>query len=646
MLDIGERLSTYEPLWENWYKDSYIGGGNFGKVYKLKQNFFGETRYSAVKIIPIMLEQELNSVGEGRSEFIESKKAGMVQEIKNMYKLKGQSNLVQCMAHSIKDILDDDGNVIGFDVLIQMEFYTSLSRFMKENGFLSAEQVEKLSLDIASGLRSMHDINMLHRDIKIDNIYVDRENNFLLGDFGISKQEAISSYSTLAGTQPFIAPEVWKVQHTNRRYTRTADIYSYGITLYYLLNENMLPMVTANSTQNDIDNAVFDRLNGKPFAPPKNGTDRIKSIVMKCCAYAPEERFQSMDEVLNALKDKSYTAPEILTPTPHTASREAYATMYAGNNSPNNGMYNSYQQPQHQYIQSPPSSYANPYIYPTNQPESSPVAQPKGNNKAMILLAIIVVVLLSVLIVLVLFFLLRNDGDNESKSSEAAESNTVLETVVSDESEILTEPEITTAPPETTTTEPTTTTPTETTTTTTTTAAPTDAEIYGYDEFDTTLVVRVDEADTLPLRSQPNKETSDILTRISDGTTVHVLGYKDTGSEIWFRVEYDSIKGWCRGGMLQPNNLGMLFDSIYDKPGLEKWKAKFQLQTPSSTSYYGSASFKGTLYFLPDLSSGVQKRFKSYTTVDVYSKQGDWYYVEFYSDGYYFGWVHQSQLSF
>ena len=87
MLDIGERLSSYEPLWENWYKDSYIGGGNFGKVYKLKQNFFGEIRYSAVKIIPIILTDELNSLKGNKEAFIENKKTSMVQEIKNMYKL-------------------------------------------------------------------------------------------------------------------------------------------------------------------------------------------------------------------------------------------------------------------------------------------------------------------------------------------------------------------------------------------------------------------------------------------------------------------------------------------------------------------------------------------------------------------------------
>ena len=243
MLDVGERLNTYEPLWENWYKDGYIGGGNFGKVYRLKQNLYGKISYSAVKVISVMLENDLNSYGEDRQMIIKSKKEKISQEIVNMYKLKGKSNLVQCLAYSIKDIYDNYNNIVGFDVLIQMEYYTSLTRYLSINKELSVYEIEKLAVSIATGLKSMHDINMLHRDIKVENIFIDQNNRFYLGDFGISKQDFVNSYSTLAGTQSFIAPEVFRVQSTKVHYSKTADIYSYGITLYYLLNDNMLPLV-------------------------------------------------------------------------------------------------------------------------------------------------------------------------------------------------------------------------------------------------------------------------------------------------------------------------------------------------------------------------------------------------------------------
>lgn len=74
MLEIGERISLYEPLWENWYKEKYIGGGTFGKVYKFRQELYGEVHYSAVKVIPIILEQELSSFVGDRKKIIEDKK--------------------------------------------------------------------------------------------------------------------------------------------------------------------------------------------------------------------------------------------------------------------------------------------------------------------------------------------------------------------------------------------------------------------------------------------------------------------------------------------------------------------------------------------------------------------------------------------
>lgn len=187
---------------------------------------------------------------------------------------------------------------------------------------------------------------------------------------------------------------------------------------------------------------------------------------------------------------------------------------------------------------------------------------------------------------------------------------------------------------------------------TTTTVKTADAIENDYDVFETSLFVHVDEADSLPLRDNPDRYNSSVETRIPDKTKVDVLGYKDTGSEIWFRLDYNGTKGWVRGGMLQPENFNDIWSEEYDLPGMDKWRSKFILyeeyKTYNKETY---ADFKGTLYFQPDLSSGVQKRFKSRVSVRVYGTSYDsseWYYVgtgdsSFESGG--FGWVYKSQLS-
>lgn len=246
----------------------------------------------------------------------------------------------------------------------------------------------------------------------------------------------------------------------------------------------------------------------------------------------------------------------------------------------------------------------------------------------------------------------KKSGDSSGVKEELS-SGDIISSLISEDEETNAEAEIVASTTTVTTTKTTTTTtPTTTEATTTTTAKPADAVENDYDVFETSLFVHVDEADTLPLRDKPNRDTSSIILRIPDKTRVDVLGYKDTGSEIWFRLDYEGTKGWARGGMLQPKNLNDIWNEEYDLPGMDKWRSKFILDEEykmNSREVY--ANFQGTLYFQPDLSSGVQKRFKSSVFVRVYGVSYDsseWYYVgtgdsALESEG--FGWVHSSQLS-
>lgn len=311
MKDIGERLSSYEPLWENWYKDSYLGSGGSGKVYKFRQELYGQVRYCAVKVLPIILDRSVSTTRESREQEMSERKQQVAEEIKNMYRLGDKPHLVHCINHTYRDIIGDDGDVIGFDVLIQMEYYTTLTEYINSRGAMSPRQVAKLAFQIGEALRSMQEINMLHRDIKPDNIYVDDKGEFYLGDFGIAKQTRAGSFATFVGTQPFMAPEVWNARTPNEQhYGASADIYSLGITLYYLLNEDRLPLVNEGDNRNAVDAAIFSRLSGKNFGKPKNGSDKLKQLVMDCCAFDPADRIPNAEKFLAALEDLFYTAED------------------------------------------------------------------------------------------------------------------------------------------------------------------------------------------------------------------------------------------------------------------------------------------------------------------------------------------------
>lgn len=86
--------------------------------------------------------------------------------------------------------------------------------------------------DVAAGLEYLHDHNIIHQDIKPDNVLVDDNCNFLLTDFGISKKEGASS-NEIGGTRAYMAPEVY-----SGKTTKESDIWSLGATAVELLTGN------------------------------------------------------------------------------------------------------------------------------------------------------------------------------------------------------------------------------------------------------------------------------------------------------------------------------------------------------------------------------------------------------------------------
>ena len=292
--------------WPDWKIVKYLSGGTYGRVYEIERMISGIQEKAALKIVsrPKNKDEIESYYNEGYSKAdliasYESEIQNYVQEYKLMKELQGESNIVSCDDFTM--VPHEDG--IGGDIFIRMELLTSLQQILRERS-LSEQEIIKLGKDISHALVLCESKNIIHRDIKPANIMVSQFGNYKLGDFGVSKIMDHATFATAMGTPEYQAPEVVHME----RYGQTADIYSLGITLYWLLNNRRMPFIDANQQITLVvkNEAMDRRYRGEKLPAPKNGSAKLKKIVLKACEYQPENRYasaQEMYDVLDALEN-------------------------------------------------------------------------------------------------------------------------------------------------------------------------------------------------------------------------------------------------------------------------------------------------------------------------------------------------------
>ena len=309
----------YEPIFGAWRITRLIGEGSFGKVFEMEREDFGVTYKAALKAITVPAnESEVREVmAEGMDEasvrdYFGTFVQDLVKEFALMSKLKGNSNVVSYENHQV---IPHKGG-IGWDILIQMELLTPLNEYTRKHT-ITRQDVIKLGIDLCKALELCQKYNIIHRDVKPENIFISDAGDYKLGDFGIARTvEKTTSGLSKKGTYTYMAPEVYK----GEAYGSTVDIYSLGIVLYRLLNGNrtpFLPAAPAPITHADRENALVKRLSGAALPPPSHAEGRLSEIVLKACAYDPKERYSSpmqmrheLEAILYSQEEGKYIYPE------------------------------------------------------------------------------------------------------------------------------------------------------------------------------------------------------------------------------------------------------------------------------------------------------------------------------------------------
>ena len=284
--------------WPEWEAVEHLGSGTFGMVYEAERREHGFVSHAAIKIIPIPRDKGTIHalISEGLSgasiqASIEKHVESAVNEIKLMEYMKGHSNVVSIEDFKIEK--NDDG--YGYTLYVRMELLTPFAQHAGVNPMSEADVI-KLGQDICTALEQCAKQNIIHRDIKPQNVFMAPSGDFKLGDFSNSRQlEGTNHTQSISGTPNYNAPEIFAAQ----KYDARVDVYSLGLLLYKILNDNCLPFMKKGSLA--FGAALQRRINGEALPPPSKASEAMAKVILKACAYDPADRYQNAFEFRQAL---------------------------------------------------------------------------------------------------------------------------------------------------------------------------------------------------------------------------------------------------------------------------------------------------------------------------------------------------------
>jgi serine/threonine protein kinase len=201
---IGKTISHYKII-------EKLGGGGMGVVYKAQD--LKLDRYVALKFLPSMFSSD----EEAKKRFvIEAQAASSLQ------------HHCICNIHDIEETEDNQ-------IFICMDFYDGETLKEKiERGPIKLDEAVDITIQIAKGLHKAHEQGIIHRDIKPANIFINKEGEVKILDFGLAKlpeKNVMTSAGTTLGTVAYMSPE----QTCGEELDKRSDIWSLGVVIYEML---------------------------------------------------------------------------------------------------------------------------------------------------------------------------------------------------------------------------------------------------------------------------------------------------------------------------------------------------------------------------------------------------------------------------
>ncbi len=252
-----------------------IGIGGMAEVYRAQDNVLG--RLVAVKVMLPQYAADPSFTQRFRQE------------------AAAAANLQSPYIVNVYDWGQDNGT---YYIVMEFVHGSDLKAAIQERGAINQRKVAEIGSQVCQALSVAHGQDIIHRDIKPQNIMIQPDGNVKVMDFGIarSKNSVKTQTSSVLGTAHYISPE----QAQGKDLTPASDIYSLGVVLYEAAT-GKLPF--------DADDAVavaMMHVNDEPVPPRQINPDidpSLEAIIMKCLAKNPADRFAAAKDMRRCLND-------------------------------------------------------------------------------------------------------------------------------------------------------------------------------------------------------------------------------------------------------------------------------------------------------------------------------------------------------
>ena len=199
------------------------------------------------------------------------------------------------------DVEEDDDN---FYLIMEYIDGPTLSEYIHSHGPLNIETAIDFIKQILNGVKQAHEQRIIHRDIKPQNVLINKDKILKIFDFGIAKalsETSMTQTNHVLGTVQYLSPEQAKGDKTNE----TTDIYSIGIVLYEMLvGEPPFRGETAVSIAiKHIQETVPNITEKHPNIPQS-----LSNVVLKATEKNPKDRYQTIEEMYNDLSSVLVTS--------------------------------------------------------------------------------------------------------------------------------------------------------------------------------------------------------------------------------------------------------------------------------------------------------------------------------------------------